>query len=115
MSSCVGTGVAETVVVTSAVETEPTKKFQRSSTLTVITDVKAAGFEIAVPLDEIVAVGGVVGAETEEPEVAFCEAASLEKSISEKSSSIIFESRNTTSYVFLGFGVEGTVVYVSAG
>lgn len=59
MSSFDGIGVAETVVVTSAVDTGPTKRFQRSSTLRVIADVKAVGLGIVDPLS-VVEAGNVV-------------------------------------------------------
>lgn len=57
MSSFVGTGVAETVVLIAAVETGPTKRFQRFSTSMLSAEVKAVGFATAVPLSEIVGVG----------------------------------------------------------
>jgi hypothetical protein len=53
MSSFVGTGVAETVVFTVAVDTGPTKRFQRSSTSTVIAEVNAVGFAMAVPFSDV--------------------------------------------------------------
>jgi hypothetical protein len=50
MSSFDGIGVGDTVVVISAVDTGPTKRFQRSSTLRVMTEVNAVGLGIDVPL-----------------------------------------------------------------
>ncbi len=53
----VGTGVAETVVFTAAVETGPTKRFQRSSTSRVRAVVKAAGLARVDPLSVVADVG----------------------------------------------------------
>jgi len=53
----VGTGVAETVVFIAAVETGPTKRFQRSSTSRVRAVVKAAGFATVDPLSVVADVG----------------------------------------------------------
>jgi hypothetical protein len=53
----VGIGVAETVVFTAAVETGPTKRFQRSSTWRVRAVVKAAGFATVLPLSAVAVVG----------------------------------------------------------
>jgi len=57
MSSLVGIGVADTVVLTAAVETGPTKRSQRPSTSRVRTVVKAVGFATPLPLRETVGVG----------------------------------------------------------
>jgi hypothetical protein len=57
MSSLVGIGVADTVVLTLAVATGPTKRFQRPSTLIVNADVKAVGLATAVPLHDVVLAG----------------------------------------------------------
>jgi hypothetical protein len=75
MSSFVGTGVGETVVFTVAVDTGPTKRFQRSSTSIVIAEVKAVGFATAVPSSDTAVAGAgtmVVG----RGELEFWEAAS---------------------------------------
>lgn len=65
MSSFVGIGVGETVVLMAAVETGPTKRSQRSATLRVMADVNAVGFETADPLT--VVEGGNVVAIASEP------------------------------------------------
>jgi hypothetical protein len=57
MSSFVGIGVAETVVFTVAVDTGPTKRFQRSSTSRVRAVVKAVGFATEDPLTDVAEVG----------------------------------------------------------
>ncbi len=57
MSSLVGIGVADTVVLTTAVETGPTKRSQRPSTSRVRTVAKAVGFETLLPPKETVEVG----------------------------------------------------------
>jgi hypothetical protein len=44
-------------VFTVAVDTGPTKRFQRSSTSTVIAEVNAVGFATAVPLSDVDRVG----------------------------------------------------------
>lgn len=52
-----GIGVAETVVFTEAVATGPTKRFQRSSTLSVRAVVNAAGFATVLPVMAVAEVG----------------------------------------------------------
>ena len=87
-----GTGVADTVVFTVAVETGPTKRFQRSSTSSVRAVVKAAGLATVEPLIAVADVGVgimVVGRGEVELEVEFWHAASPARSDNEKSESFI--------------------------
>ena len=93
MSSLVGIGVADTVVLTAAVETGPTKRSQRPSTSRVRTVVKAVGFATPLPLSETVGVGVamiVVG----RGEVEFWDAASPDSTGNESSESFMIPSVN---------------------
>jgi hypothetical protein len=93
MSSLVGIGVADTVVLTAAVETGPTKRSQRPSTSRVRTVVKAVGFATPLPLREAVGVGVamiVVG----RGEVEFWDAASPASTGNESSESFMIPSVN---------------------
>lgn len=91
MSSLVGMGVADTVVLTAAVETGPTKRSQRPSTSRVRAVVKAVGFATPLPLSETVGVGVaiiVVGG----GEVEFWDAASFAITGNESSESFMMPS-----------------------
>jgi len=88
----VGTGVAETVVFTVAVETGPTKRFQRSSTSSVRAVVKAAGLATVDPLSAVAEVGVgimVVGRGEVGLEVEFWHVASPARVDNERSESFI--------------------------
>ena len=88
----VGTGVAETVVFTAAVDTGPTKRFQRSSTSSVRAVVKAAGLATVEPLNAVAEVGVgimVVGRGVVELEVEFWHAATPARVDNERSESFI--------------------------
>jgi hypothetical protein len=77
MSSLVGTGVADTVVFTVAVDTWPTKRSQYSSRFSVKAVENATGFATVDPFNSTDCVGvGMIVAEEKLPKVAFWEATS---------------------------------------
>ncbi len=65
MSSFVGTGVGETVVLIAAVDIGPTNRFQRSSTSRVSAEVNAVGFATAEPLNVVDGGAGVITGDAE--------------------------------------------------